>query len=31
MQAWVEKLVELQDIDLKIAKLEMQLGELPKR
>ena len=31
MQAWVEKLVELQDIDLKIAKLELQLGELPKR
>ena len=31
MQAWGEKLVELQDIDLKIAKLELQLGELPKR
>lgn len=31
MQAWVEKLVELQEIDLRIAKLEIQLGELPKR
>ena len=31
MQAWVEKLIELQEIDLRIAKLEIQLGELPKR
>ncbi|MBP5672156.1 MAG: hypothetical protein J6X49_07180 [Victivallales bacterium] len=31
MRPWVEKLIELQEIDLQVARLEQQLAELPKR